>query len=422
MKSFRMLIKLFLIIVLLMGLNGCLKQKNPTKKLSAKSIYSSIVQSTVTITTENGQGSGFFIDKDIVVTNFHVINGEKIARIIINNSREEYDVIGYLAVDVYNDLILLKVDCNNKTFIELSNTEINPGEKIYAIGSPIGLSQTISEGIISGKRDFNGKKLIQITAPISHGSSGCPIINENGAAVGVAIGGVEGANSIGFCIPSSIVYTLYNFKENFPRKLKDLMPEQLETEKDTIDTEIKERTSDISSVNEKINKINNEWQQLIKTKDLEDITNAISTVISINNALTPDSYDYSKKEIINKLIESNKYQLNADELVNFKKVCSIQGDKRLGIFSYPFYSCYFNIKGNSIFFKKTTGSQRKSGFLYKRDNYSYVFLGGSSVNDEQETTYTSDNSEAGILYKVSSNKLIMIFIDDYQYEILEIIK
>jgi len=84
------------------------------------------------------------------------------------------------------------------------------GEKIYAIGNPSGLSGTISEGIVSGIRTLEQKKLIQITAPISPGSSGGPVINNFSQVIGVAVGTLTSGQNLNFAIPASYVKKLLN--------------------------------------------------------------------------------------------------------------------------------------------------------------------------------------------------------------------
>ena len=200
--------------------------KSGTENLSATEIYQRTVNETVTVITKKGLGSGFFIDSNIIVTNYHVIEGADKADILLNNSEKKYAVIGYLAVDKINDLILLQIEYISTSFISMADKMPQPGEKIYAIGSPVGLSKTISDGLISGIRDFQNKKLLQITAPISHGSSGCPIIDERGRLVGVAVSGITDASNIGFCIPVNFIKTLLDFRQGFTSELSSLYSNQ----------------------------------------------------------------------------------------------------------------------------------------------------------------------------------------------------
>ena len=197
--------------------------------------------------TANGLGSGFFIDKNLIITNYHVIEGENEAFISLNNSDKKIKVIGYQSIDKVNDLVLLQVDYINQSFIELENNVPKPGEKVYAIGSPVGLNKTISEGIVSGIRSFKDNKLIQITTPISHGSSGCPVINENGKVIAVAVSGIEGASNIGFCIPSNYINSLLDFKETYSKEISSLNPTKPNLAKNDISSEKK-------TINEEENK------------------------------------------------------------------------------------------------------------------------------------------------------------------------
>jgi hypothetical protein len=193
-----------------------------TENLSAQEIYQRTVNNTVTVITNKGLGSGFFIDSNIIVTNYHVIEGANMAEVLLNNSDKKYFVIGYLAVDKINDLVLLQIEYKNNGFITMADNMPQPGIKVYAIGSPVGLTKTISDGLISGIRNFGTKKLLQITAPISHGSSGCPIINEHGKLVGVAVSGISEASNIGFCIPVSFIKTLLDFRQEYTSQLSSL--------------------------------------------------------------------------------------------------------------------------------------------------------------------------------------------------------
>jgi len=142
-----------------------------TYKINAQDatlIYRNTVNSTVTIETDIGLGSGFFIGDSIIATNFHVIEGASEAYCYTNNSSTKFKIDGYLAADKAIDLILLKVSgFNRKAKKKISLGSVEPGQKIFVMGSPKGLPATISDGIVSGLRDFEGYKLIQITAPIT---------------------------------------------------------------------------------------------------------------------------------------------------------------------------------------------------------------------------------------------------------------
>lgn len=125
--------------------------------------------------------------------------------------------------------------------------------------------------------------------------------------------------------------------------------------------------------------------------------------------LTPESYGYSGKRMVEKLLNARTYPVTLDDMLGFRRVRSIQIDARDGIFSYPYFKCRFRKTDGKLFFEKTTGSQRKSGHVYQNGPESLIFLGGWSVNNDPQTRYGGDNSVAGTIYKIGPRKAIMIF-------------
>ena len=141
------------------------------------------------------------------------------------------------------------------------------------------------------------------------------------------------------------------------------------------------------------------------------------------STVTPGSIGYTEKSDVEKLLNAKTYPISPKEMMGFKRVRSIQIDARDGIFSYPYFNCRFREIDGRLFFEKTKGSQRKSGFLYQNSPESLIFLGGWSVNDDPQTTYGSENSVAGTVYKIGTNKAIMIFpTEENRVEIYEFIK
>lgn len=157
------------------------------------------------------RGSGFFIDFDRVVTNRHVIEGAYRAEVHLN-SGNKYQVKNVLAVDAEGDLALLKVDAPRNLVRPLSLDRTSPqeGESVVIIGNPFGLEGSVTNGIVSAVRDIPGfGRIIQITAPISPGSSGSPVINMQGQVIGVATLQITGGQSVNFAIPSERVAQLH---------------------------------------------------------------------------------------------------------------------------------------------------------------------------------------------------------------------
>jgi tetratricopeptide (TPR) repeat protein len=156
------------------------------------------------------RGSGFFISSDKVVTNRHVI--EKSARVevhLINGKK--YPVRGVLAIDGEGDLAILQVDVPQMAVVPLPIEKTTPqeGESIVVIGNPFGLEGSVSNGIVSAVREIPGYgKIIQITAPISPGSSGSPVVNMRGQVIGVATLQAAEGQSLNFAVPSERITQL----------------------------------------------------------------------------------------------------------------------------------------------------------------------------------------------------------------------
>lgn len=156
------------------------------------------------------RGSGFFIAADRVITNRHVI--ERSSRVEIHlMDGKKFSVKGVLAVDGEGDLALLQVDVPRGLAMPLPLVRSAPqeGESIVVIGNPYGLEGSVSNGIVSAVREISGYgKIIQITASISPGSSGSPVVNMAGQVIGVAtLQAAEGQN-LNFAVPAERISQL----------------------------------------------------------------------------------------------------------------------------------------------------------------------------------------------------------------------
>jgi S1-C subfamily serine protease len=149
-------------------------------------------------------GTGFFVSPDgLVVTNFHVIQGASHIT-ALSNAGALFLFQKVVAQPLGVDLAVLKFLATDAPFLKLGRSaDAVEGQKVLVVGNPQGLQGTVSDGIIASFRDNHS--LIQITAPISHGSSGSPVMNENGEVIGVAtLIEAEGQN-LNFAIPSEQV-------------------------------------------------------------------------------------------------------------------------------------------------------------------------------------------------------------------------
>jgi Flp pilus assembly protein TadD len=198
-----------------------LPQEKPMESLP--SLIKRIKPSTVIIFVYDDKGeylqlgSGFFISQNgDVITNYHVLQGASSAEIKTSDGKT-YPITYILAGDEQNDIIRLSVNIPSKYVYPLSLSKTIPevGERIIVYGSPLGLENTVSDGIVSAIRDIpDYGRIIQITAPISPGSSGSPVLNMQGEVIGIAsFQMVEGQN-LNFAIPSEKISSLILTEEN----------------------------------------------------------------------------------------------------------------------------------------------------------------------------------------------------------------
>ena len=152
-------------------------------------------------------GSGFFISSDgLAVTNFHVAANS--SRLVITTiDGKTYSDVRIINSDGKNDLALLKVAGSGFPYLELADSSrVVQGQKAYAIGSPRGFSNTMSEGIISNpRRVLGGTEYIQTSVPIDHGSSGGALLNEEGKVVGVTSASYTSTANLNLAVPSNFI-------------------------------------------------------------------------------------------------------------------------------------------------------------------------------------------------------------------------
>ena len=156
-----------------------------------------------------GFGSGFFVKENLIATNFHVIEGATQGTAKLVGKYITYAIEGITATDQTNDLALLKVNAYGIKSLPLGDSDnVKIGATVYVAGNPKGLEGTFSDGIISSRRDKYTKEYLQMTAPISPGSSGGPVLNRKGEVIGISFMTLEGGQNLNFAIPSNYLKVL----------------------------------------------------------------------------------------------------------------------------------------------------------------------------------------------------------------------
>ncbi len=194
---------------------------------SVRELVSGVGQAVVQVRTPGGLGSGFFINEDgYLITNFHVIEGETQISIEVYHQkdgqleRRSYKQVRIVAMNKFADLTLLKIeDKDAPKFMPVPLGDVDAlgvGEPVFAVGSPLGLERTVTEGIVSTKtRQMDGDLFLQTTTQINPGNSGGPLFNLRGEVVGVTNMKLTFAEGLGFAIPIDRVVHFLNHRDAY---------------------------------------------------------------------------------------------------------------------------------------------------------------------------------------------------------------
>jgi tetratricopeptide (TPR) repeat protein len=199
----------FVVIIAITAFSATVRAETETIDLKALAKKARPAVMLLVVSDANGKeiatGTGFLVSSDgKLITNHHVIEGAASAVAKAENGGL-FPIEGVLADDPKNDLVLLKLKGQDLPFLPLGNSDkIEAGTRIAVIGSPLGLEGTVSEGIVSAVRDLMGDiKVIQVTAAISPGSSGSPVMDSKGDVVGIASALLRGGQALNFAVPAA---------------------------------------------------------------------------------------------------------------------------------------------------------------------------------------------------------------------------
>lgn len=203
----------------------------PNKALPSKTVRELVNQlgeAVVQVRTPSGLGSGFIINEDgFLMTNFHVIEGETQISVEVYHrapdgtlERRTYKQVRIIAMNKFEDLTLLKIedkDVPKFPYVVMGNADaLAVGERVFAIGSPLGLERTVTEGILSTKtRQLGGELYLQTTAQINPGNSGGPLFDMSGEVIGITNMKITFGEGLGFAIPVEAVKFFLDHRDAF---------------------------------------------------------------------------------------------------------------------------------------------------------------------------------------------------------------
>ncbi len=194
---------------------------------SVRELVQELGEAVVQVRTPGGLGSGFFLNEEgYLITNFHVIEGETQISVEVYHQRDgqldrkSYKQVRIMAMNKFQDLALLKVDDKDApkfAYVPLAEPDtLSVGESVFAIGSPLGLERTVTEGIVSTKtRQIQGELYLQTTTQINPGNSGGPLFNLRGEVVGVTNMKLMFGEGLGFAIPGDAVRYFLKHRDAF---------------------------------------------------------------------------------------------------------------------------------------------------------------------------------------------------------------
>ena len=226
MRSRKMLSFLILATGLVFALSSVAQQKPVTQdqvqqpNLGTAETPSAILASNskavaviVAASSESAKlGTGFLVgNHGLLLTNLHVVEGTTAVGIKLSGTGAVTLITKVRGYDLDNDLAVLEVDGVETQPVKLGDSDkVAAGQPVVVVGNPEGLEQTVSNGLISAIRELNGRRLFQISAPISAGSSGSPVFNDHGEVIGVVVSMLEAGQNLNFAVPINYAKTLLN--------------------------------------------------------------------------------------------------------------------------------------------------------------------------------------------------------------------
>jgi serine protease Do len=199
----------------------------PPPERDVRELVDQLGEAVVQVKTPGGLGSGFILNEDgYLMTNFHVTEGETQISVEVYHKngaqldRKTYKKVRVIALNKFGDLALLKIDdADAPKFSKVllgDADKMQVGDHVFAIGSPLGLERTVTEGILSTKtRELQGDLYLQTTAQINPGNSGGPLFNLRGEVIGITNMKINFTEGLGFAIPIESAKYFLNHRDAY---------------------------------------------------------------------------------------------------------------------------------------------------------------------------------------------------------------
>jgi serine protease Do len=195
-------------LLLVGGLAAAPADSTPPAALSVQELAARAKPSIVVITfagrdgDRQGLGSGVVVHSDgLIATNLHVIGEARPIKVQLADGRS-FDVVSIEATERHHDLAVLKIDAHDLPALPLGNSdELQDGQAVVAIGNPLGLERSVVAGVLSGRREVDGRNMLQLALPIERGNSGGPVLDMSGRVLGLVTIKSLKTENLGFAAP-----------------------------------------------------------------------------------------------------------------------------------------------------------------------------------------------------------------------------
>lgn len=213
----------------LLSLAASMLLLSPVQAKELRDIYDEAKDAVVLIIARDSNGTplssgtGFYFRKRLLATNFHVVDGaaDLLVKEIGTGRKFTTKTIRSYSRDL--DVAIVETPHDGKPLIISNLSDVDVGAKVAVIGNPRGLTGTLSSGIVSGVRPVDNLKIYQITAPISPGSSGGPVLTDDGKVLGIATFTIQDSQNLNFAMPASLLTSLETKKMRW-EPAKNLKP------------------------------------------------------------------------------------------------------------------------------------------------------------------------------------------------------
>lgn len=353
--------------------------------LDASAVFKRVSPSIYVVVSKDGagqvvsQGSGVLVGKNLVITNCHVIRG---AASIVLVQQDKQSTAWLKNKDTERDLCVLATEQQTTALPVVTSTssQLKHGQTVFAVGAPLGLELTISDGIVSGLRKATGGFIVQTNAAISPGSSGGGLFDEHGRLVGITTFQYVKGQNLNFAVPAEWVQQI-SIRESLEEKLR-ARREAYEREVGSLSKMGEDRDSGAKII-------------VLSRKYLQDDPNYIPALFNLGSALSKTGNSGAAESIYVKLVDLpassiNDYSLIGIGALDLSIIYNKSGREDLARSAAAISVTYLPdelVLGNYWSYLKTTDHYREAVSIYRlatelapKNPEAWAYLGGSYMN------------------------------------------